>query len=151
MATPDYRSLAPPSPDAAAAEPQKRSALGIGVTTLVTILVVLLLATFSVLSLVLARSNLELSQRAATQAQSYYAADSEATVWYAALDTFAATMEGAPTDFAEQLKEAGYEPQTSDAGELVLTQGFAINDQRTLMVTIAVNSDKTTTIRQWQS
>ncbi|MDR1087746.1 MAG: hypothetical protein LBL23_00410 [Coriobacteriales bacterium] len=151
MAQSDYRSLAPPAPGEAAAEPESRSALGIGVTTLVTILVVLLLAAFSVLSLTLARSNLELSERAATQAQDYYAADSEATVWYAQLDAFAATMEGAPWDFAEQLAQAGYETHATSTGELSITQGFAINDQRTLLVTIAIYNDKTTTIRQWQS
>lgn len=130
---------------------KKRSALGIGVTTLVTIMVVLLLVAFAVLSLVSARSNLELSQRATTQTQLYYAADSEATVWYAALDTFAATMGGAPNDFAEQLVQAGYEVEVVESGELRVIKSFAINTSRTLMVTITVNDDKTTTVRQWQA
>ncbi len=135
----------------ATVQTKKRSALGIGVTTLVTILVVLLLAAFAVLSLVSARSNLGLSQMATDQAQLYYAADSEATIWYAELDVFAAHMAGEPASFQAQLSQAGYTAQTTDSGELRVTEGFSINENRTLMVTIEVNDDRTTTIRQWQS
>jgi hypothetical protein len=88
---------------------------------------------------------------AITQTQRYYAADNEATLWYAGLDTFAANMTGYPGSFEQQLREGGYTVQTTEEGELRVTQGFVINENRTLMVTIAVNSDGTTTIRQWQS
>ncbi len=144
------------------AKPQRqRSALGIGVTTLVTIIVVMLLTAFAVLSLVSARSNLRLSEMSMEMTQSYYAADSEATRWYAELDAFVATLEGSPSEYAEQLRSAGYEVQVSataagevngaEAGELRVTNGFTLNENRTLMVTIAVNDDRTTAIRQWQS
>jgi hypothetical protein len=70
-----------------AIKPKKqRSAMGIGVTTLVTILVVMLLATFSVLSLVSARSDLNLSEMTIRSASDYYDANNEATRWYAQLD-----------------------------------------------------------------
>lgn len=133
------------------AEQKKRSALGIGVATLVTIMVVLLLASFSVLSLVSAQSNYHLSQMAADQAGMYYTADSEATVWYAELDTFVATLEGDLNGVAEQLTTAGYDTELTSAGELRVYNSFAISDKRMLTVTIAVAEDKTTTIRQWQS
>jgi flagellar basal body-associated protein FliL len=130
---------------------QKRSALGVGIITLVTIMVVLLLAAFSVLSLVSARSDLRLSEMSTTQVQSYYAADSEATAWYAELDAFAAQLSGSPESYEEQLTLAGYLAESTADGELRVSRGFAINDTRTLMVTIAVNDERTTTIRQWQS
>ncbi len=129
---------------------RKRSALGIGVTTLVTILVVLLLAAFSVLSLASARSDLALSQRAVEQAEHYYAADSEATVWYAELDAFAANLTGLPDDYASQLQSAGYDV-SAEGSELRVFRSFALSEYQSLMVTIAINDDKTTTIRQWQS
>jgi hypothetical protein len=55
----------------------------VGVITLVTTLVVLLLATFCVLSLVQARNDLELATKASASTAAYYKADSAATQWYA--------------------------------------------------------------------
>ncbi|MDR2035614.1 MAG: hypothetical protein LBP91_02935, partial [Coriobacteriales bacterium] len=121
------------------AEHKKRSALGIGITTLVTIIVVVLLTAFAVLSLVSARSNLKLSEMALTQTEKYYAADNEATVWYAELDAFAATLAGAPDEYEEQLRGGGYDASVTNEGELRVSKGFNINEHRTLMVTIAVN------------
>ena len=129
----------------------RRSALGIGVTTLVTIMVVLLLAAFSVLSLVSARSNLHLSEMTAARAEVYYAADSNATVWYAELDTFAASLSGDLSTFEGQLTRAGYDVEVTSFGEIRVMESFPINNNRNLVVTIAVNDDKTTIIRQWQS
>ena len=130
---------------------KRRSALGVGATTLVTIVTVLLLVTLSVLSLVSARSNLELSQMVVEQAKSYYDADREATVWYANLDTFVGTLNGEESAFAEQLREAGYEIQEADNTELRVIKSFTVHDTQTLMVSVQINGDKTTTIRQWQT
>lgn len=132
-------------------EKKRRSALGIGVTTLVTIMVVLLLASFSVLSLVSAQSNYHLASMSAEQTELFYFADSEATSWYAELDTFAATLQDPAETYAEQLSGAGYEVEITNAGEIRVMESFIINEYRMLTVTIAVNDDKTTTIRQWQS
>jgi hypothetical protein len=129
---------------------KSRSALGIGVTTLVTILVVLLLAAFAILSLASARSDHALSQTAVRTAEAYYAADSEASSWYAELDARAAALKGDPAEYAAQLSAAGYDTNAA-GGELRVTKAFTISDNRSLVVTIAVNDDKTTTIRQWQS
>lgn len=133
------------------AEKKSRSALGVGVITLVTILVVLLLASFAVLSLVSAQSNYHLSQMAVTQDEAYYAADSEATLWYAELDAFAATLVGESDSFAVQLSQAGYTVETTSAGELRVLHSVTMNENRSLMVTVAVNDDTTTTIREWHS
>ena len=130
---------------------KRRSALGVGVSTLVTIMVILLLAAFSVLSLVSARSNLHLSEMTATRAEVYYAADSEATQWYADLDSFAASLTGNKSSFDEQLVAAGYDVEVTSSGEVRVMNSFSINNNRNLMITIAINEDKTTIIRQWQS
>lgn len=135
----------------ASAQTKQQSAMGIGVTTLVTIVVVLLLTAFAVLSLISANSNYRLSQMAIENTQSYYAADCDATLWYAQLDAYVAGLEGEPSSFAAQLRNAGYELIETEAGELMVTRGFTVSDYRTLMVTIAINDDNTTTIRQWQS
>jgi len=130
---------------------QKRSALGIGVTTLVTIVVVVLLTAFAVLQLVSARSNLRLSEMAVTQIQHYYSADSEATIWYAELDAFVADLTGSPDEYAQQLTTSGYALLQNEGDKLLVTQSFEVSGYRALMVTVAVNDDKTTTIKQWQS
>jgi len=135
----------------ASAQSKKRSALGVGVTTLVTIIVVVLLTAFAVLSLVSARSNLRLSEMAVSQIQRYYEADSTATVWYAELNDFVATLEGAPQDFEGQLVAAGYQILYNEENILMVYKGFSVSEHRYLTVTIAVNDDRTTTIRQWQS
>lgn len=132
-------------------KPKKRSALGVGVTTLVTIMVILLLAAFAVLSLVSAQSNHRLAQMASDSAQMYYNADSEATLWYAELDAMASELQGSAATYAQQLEQAGYTTQITDDGELRVSESFSISESRLLVVTIAINDDTTTTIRQWQS
>ena len=134
-----------------AAHTKKRSALGIGVTTLVTIMTVLLMVAFAVLSLVSAQSNLRLSNLAVEQAQLYYVADNEATQWYAELDAFVASLDGSPSSFEDQLKQAGYVITNQESDELRVSKEFSMSDTRSLAVTIQVNDDKTTTIRQWQT
>ena len=132
-------------------EHKKRSALGIGVTTLVTIIVVVLLTSFAVLQLVSARSNLRLSEMAVNQIQNYYSADSEATIWYAELDAFAADLTGSPDAYTRQLIDSGYTLLQNDEDKLLVTQSFEMSEYRSLVVTVAINDDKTTTIKQWQS
>ncbi|MDR2108677.1 MAG: hypothetical protein LBP28_04360 [Coriobacteriales bacterium] len=128
---------------------RQRSAVGVGVSTLITVLVVLLLATFSILSLVSARSDLQLSRMATSSAQDFYAADSQATRWYAELDTFCAA--NASNDLRRALQEKGYELLESSSDALVVTKAFAVGEKRQLTVSIAVTADGSTTIRQWQT
>jgi len=108
-----------------------RSAVGLGITTLVTIMVVVLLTTFSVLALVSARSDLKLSTMAQESARQYYAANAAAERWLAEQDS-------APLPPGDQ------EPQP-------ISQSFAIDDNRQLQVTILRNADGTITIQQWQT
>ena len=130
---------------------KKRTALGVGITTLVTIVVVVLMTSFAVLTLVSAQSNLRLSEMAIAQAQRYYSADSEATVWYAGLEVQAANLTGGPSEYAQQLQRAGYTLLANDEDLLLVSQSFAVSEFRSLVVTVEINDDTTTTIRQWQS
>jgi hypothetical protein len=63
-----------------------RSSLGVGMATLVTIMVAVLLTVFSVLTLVSAHSDLLLSSKAIQATQAYYLADSQAEQWLAEVD-----------------------------------------------------------------
>jgi flagellar basal body-associated protein FliL len=130
---------------------KSRSALGVGVITLVTILVVLLLAAFSVLSLVSARSDYNLSTMATESAENYYKADSAATEWYAQLDEAAGKLTGSAELYQAALEDAGYTVNRTNLGELRVTQSFTMGAGRQLDVTVAVLNDKTTIIRQWQT
>jgi hypothetical protein len=123
--------------------------MGVGVTTLVTIMVVMLLTAFSVLTLVSARSDLRLSTMAAEAAQQYYAADGVAEEWYAGLCAYLEDTQSA--DWEHSLTEAGYEVSRTESGVLCVTEQFALGTNRQLNVTVAVNKDGKPTIIQWQS
>jgi hypothetical protein len=123
----------------------------VGITTLVTVMVLLLMATFATLSLASARSDLALSQIAAQSVEDYYQADSEAVRWYAQLDSFAAGLSTAAQDWRAELTAAGYQVTLTDAGELRVSEVFIMGGKRQLVVTVAINADRSTTIRQWQT
>ncbi|MCL2756744.1 MAG: hypothetical protein FWD43_01525 [Coriobacteriia bacterium] len=128
-----------------------RSALGIGVTTLVTVLVVMLLAAFSVLSLASARSDMRLSSMSAQSVSDYYAADSEATMWYSALDSLLARSASQSTDWDRVLRNAGYSVQRASDGGIQVRETFAMGPYRELVVTVAIAENGTPMIRQWQT
>lgn len=126
------------------------SAMGIGVTSLLTIMAVLLLTSFAVLSLVSARSDLRLSERAAQAATDFYAADSEAELWYMQLD---ADLLSASGDALEQtLASQGYAVEPHEDG-LKVSEHFRINDTKNLYVEILVDTAQapSTKILRWQS
>jgi hypothetical protein len=125
-----------------------RSAVGVGLSTLVTIMVAVLLTTFSVLALVSARADLKLSDKAVVSTQGYYAADGEATQWLADVD--AVVREGG-ADSAEALAAAGYTVTTTDDGRTGLSTSFAIDEKRDLIVEIALDSAGETDILRWQT
>jgi hypothetical protein len=80
----------------------------VGLSTLVTIMVTVLLTTFAVLTLVSARADLKLSSMAITSTQNYYVADGEAEEWLAKVDTF---VHGEHGDLVADLSAAGYQYQ----------------------------------------
>jgi hypothetical protein len=125
-----------------------RSAVGVGLSTLVTIMVAVLLTTFSVLALVSARADLRLSSRVATSTQSYYAADGKAEQWLAEVDAFA---QRGHADLAAALLAAGYETGVTDDGRVQLATAFPIDDKRDLIIEIALDNAGEIDILRWQS
>ncbi|MDR3316073.1 MAG: hypothetical protein LBS98_06330 [Coriobacteriales bacterium] len=142
--SPTYPQLREPIPQAKA-----RTAVGIGITTLVTIMVVVLLTTFSVLALVSARSDLRLSLLTDTAMETYYAADAQGQRWLAELDTFVGTTEAG--DRAAILTEAGYSVVTADDGTLMVSEHFAIDRNRQINATVEIDAQGTLRVTRWQS
>ena len=143
-----------------------RSAIGVGIATLVTILVAVLLTTFSVLAFVTARADLRLSNKAVESTQSYYIADGQAEEWLAELDAHVVEGEGGTLwilagDFAAALADAGYKAATSTDGtstggastdeRVVVKESFSIDDRRELVVEVAINKDGGLDILRWQT
>jgi hypothetical protein len=125
-----------------------RSAVGVGLSTLVTIMVAVLLTTFSVLTLVSARADLSLSQKAVSSTQAYYAADGKAEQWLAKVDTFAQQTHD---DLVGDLTTAGYQPSVDDDGQLRIGTTIPIDDKRDLIVEVALDSTGGLDILRWQS
>ena len=130
-----------------------RSAFGVGVTTLITVLVVMLLATFSALSLAAARSDLNLSKMAAQATTDFYLADSEAAVWLVEFDEF--LLQNEPTvdnDWATILADAGYDVvEVTSCGGVVVNETFAIDSNRELLIVVIIDGYYgTTSVIAWQ-
>jgi hypothetical protein len=132
--------------------------MGVGVTTLVTIMVVMHQASFSIHSRDSANADWHLTQMAAGSAQRYYAADSEAEQWYAGLCGFLNSQDTTVTDWEPHLIDAGYKVSRTEAGILCVTEQFDMDadqqltvSRRQLAVTVVVDIQGKPTIIQWQS
>jgi len=125
-----------------------RTAIGTGITTLVTIIVAVLLTTFSVLTLVTARADLRLSNKAIESTQSYYAADSQAEQWLAKLDAFTA---GSHADLAGALRTAGYRVSIMGDGRILVTESFSIDGKRDLVVEAAIDTSGRIDVLVWKT
>ncbi|MCL1847810.1 MAG: hypothetical protein FWF91_07600 [Coriobacteriia bacterium] len=137
-----------------------RSALGVGISTLVTIIVAVLLTTFAVLTLVTARADLRLSTRATESTQNYYAADSEAERWLADLDALVEeerVQERSPeqglthASLGSRLAAAQYTVQTTEDGGLLVRRSFSIDERRELVVEILIDTDYRLEVYRWQT
>ena len=125
-----------------------RTAIGVGITTLVTIIVAVLLTTFSVLTLVTARADLRLSNKAIESTQSYYTADSEAEQWLAVLDNFVIRSH---VDLLRDLNSAGYKVSTAVDGRILVTESFFMDSKRDLLVEVAIDSNGRIDILTWKT
>jgi hypothetical protein len=127
---------------------RSRSALGVGLSTVMTVMVVVLLTTFSVLALVSARAELRLANRAIESTQNYYAADGEAERWLADLGAFI----GEERDNRDgDLASAGYQVSSTDDGRTKLTESFIVDDRRDLIVEVACDEAGEIDILRWQT
>jgi hypothetical protein len=128
---------------------ENRSAMGVGVTTIVTVLVVLLLTAFAVLTLASARQDLGLSEIAVDAAADYYAADGEARSWYAGLAQ--ATAGTSAEDRMAVLQAAGYQPNVGDDNSILVSKAFEIGGVRSLAVEVSIDAQGGLTVTRWQS
>jgi hypothetical protein len=132
-----------------------RSAMGVGIPTIVTILVVLMFTSFAVLSLVSARSDLNLSRMAADSAQAYYKADSQAVLWYAQLNDSLEKQQinpqvGISAANIAALKQ-NYTVSDKKGGGLRISEQFALDTNRELAVTVKIDTKGKPEIIQWQT
>ncbi|MCL2631974.1 MAG: hypothetical protein FWD45_02635 [Coriobacteriia bacterium] len=130
----------------------KKSGIGFGVTTLVTILMVLLLTTFSVLTLVSARYDHNLSRMTMDATGNYYAADREACEWLAELSDLVDSSDHA--DLIDLIAAASPDAVVaiSESGDLLLvTRSFSIDNRNQLRVSIAIMADGRLTVVEWAS
>lgn len=125
------------------------SSMGTGISSLLTVMAVLLLTSFAVLSLVSSNSDMTLSDKAAEAVAQYYQADSLAEEWRAQLD--AALKEGQQGGVAAALQSAGIETRQEGA-ELVAFSQFPINEKKNLVVEVAISPDgQEANIIKWSS
>ena len=134
-----------------------KSSFGVGVTTLITIFMVLLLTTFSVLTLAAAKYDNVLSEQSMSASGDYYAADREACQWIADIQVL---TQGSPQSEWEGLIAADLpgtvvevsDLQTGSSNTLLLCwQSFAIDERSELRVGVEISSDGELTIIEWRS
>ncbi|MDR2957365.1 MAG: hypothetical protein LBU61_04175 [Coriobacteriales bacterium] len=130
-----------------------RISIGVGITSLVTIFLVLLLTTFSVLTLVSARYDSRLSAKTIEATSAYYAADQQACLWLAEVQAIVdkqsqeqwqslitATMPEASVQADNDLES----PESLEAGCV-----FSIDSNRYLDVRLLVTQDGNIRIIDW--
>ena len=130
------------------AKKKASAAIGLGVTTLLTVMAVLLLLSFAMLSLLSANSDAYLSEKAAQSVKDYYAADCQAETWWINLKQTAERTDD--TTVAERLSNAGFESVFTD-GDYIIRNAFFIGENRNLMVCAAVSENGKARILLWQS
>ena len=125
-----------------------RWAIGVGIGTLVTIAVTVLLTTFSVLALVTAHADLRLSNKVIESTQEYYVADGQAERWLAQLDDFVAREH---VDLAGALSAEGYTTSPDEDGGVLITQTFSINTNKEIIVQVIIDKDGGLAVVKWQT
>lgn len=122
--------------------------IGAGITSLVTIFMVLLLTTFSVLSLVSARYDWKLTEQTFTATADYYTADYAACEWLSEIE---AAFEKTDSDDWTSLVV-----ETSDDVFLVedesgwqACRSFSIDQRRELLVGLKIRADGQIEITRW--
>lgn len=114
----------------------------VGIPSLITVLVVMLLGCFAVLSLITARADARLAQKAAQAANDYYAADFAATKKLAELKLL--VKESA------DLQAHGFDViQTIDSGELIC-YNIQIDENNSLKIEVSRLGSEIT-VTKWQT
>lgn len=123
--------------------------MGIGITSLTTIMAVLMLTSFALLSLLSADSDLFLSEKAAQAVKDYYGADCLAEEWWQGLNE--ALGAGEAEEAPRRLAAAGYALEDDEDGGYVARAVFPMGEKRRLEVAAAVTADGAASILSWQS
>ncbi len=113
---------------------QDNAGLGVGMVSILIVFVVLCLTTFATLSLVSARADLRLTNRAAESLREYYAADSAAQEQLAQLDSL---LEQAGADWQQIVEEDGVLCELSDTAATLRYQ-VAVNERKNLLVILTL-------------
>ncbi len=114
----------------------------VGIPSLITVLVVMLLGSFAVLSLITARADIKLAKKAYDAASDYYAADLAATQKLAELKRL--VKEGA------DISSYGFDViQTIDSGELIC-YNIPIDNNNSLKIELSYANGELT-VKKWQT
>ncbi|MDR0425204.1 MAG: hypothetical protein LBH39_07150 [Clostridiales Family XIII bacterium] len=124
------------------------AAMGIGVTSLLTIMAVLLLTSFAVMALMSAKSDMELSDKASQAVSSYYEADCLAEEWWAGLNEMLKGQAGGASE--RMLADAGYDVEDVD-GALIVRTAFPMGEKKNLEVAVEVSREGSATVLSWKS
>lgn len=108
--------------------------LGVGMVSILIVFVILCLTTFATLSLVSARADLRLTNRAADSLREYYAADSAAQEQLAQLD---ALLEQSGADWQQLVEDSGVLCELSDTAATLRYQ-VAVNERKQLLVALTL-------------
>jgi hypothetical protein len=138
-----------------------KTAFGVGASTIVTIMVVLMLAVFSILAFVQSHSELRLSEMSVESLELYYNADTQAQEWLArvtALSASAGADAGAGAgadagDIAKRLKDAGIESTeaAADGSGLAAQATFVIDEKRSLAAKALIDGTGSVRVVRWQT
>ena len=133
-----------------------RQSIGIGITTLVTVFMVLLLTTFSVLTMVSARYDLNLSSRTVEATTSYYAVDQEACQWVGEIQVLLATRP--QSEWSTAINESALDVSTqieySDDGNwagITVDRQLTIDQWRLLNIRLFIDDDGQIYFLDWRS
>lgn len=117
--------------------------VAVGIPSLITVLVVMLLGCFCVLSLIAARNDGKLSQKAADAISRFYEADLEATQRLAELKELISS--------GEEPAQHGFELQTID-GQEYICYNVPVDEYNSLYVEIFFEHENNTlTVTKWQT
>ena len=124
------------------------AAIGLGVSSLLTVMAVLLLTSFALLSLLSANSDLLMSQKAAQAVKEYYAADCQAETWMMHLKQTITNTDEIPVDV--KLHQAGFQAEYANE-EYIVNKTFPMGEKKNLMVSASVSASGGIRILFWQS
>jgi hypothetical protein len=122
--------------------------IGLGGASLLTVMVVLMLTSFALLSLLSANSDLLLSEKAAKSVEDYYTADCQAETWWHDLNNAIENSDGRPID--DKLVQAGFQFEFYN-GVYIVGDNFPMREKKKLIVSASVSESGQVKILQWQS